>query len=710
MWSNFPTGMDEAKMIATVRRLRAPLLLAALILAFTASSAFAQGRSNATLLEDRGQGVFAFRSAAGGFEDAPLLAAEIDYRITGVLARARVTQHFLNPHDGWREGIYVFPLPETAAVDSLTMRIGDKVIEGQIKRREQAGREYRQAADSGQRAALLDQERPNIFTASVANIAPGASIAIEFEYQHPVDMHEGVYALRLPLVVGPRYLPASPAASDADGGRISPPVRHPSEGAINPVQLSVTLTPGFPVAAIESASHALVVVAEPDGSYRISIADGIVPADRDFAVSWTPAPSPAPRAAIFKERIDGETYLLGLVTPPAAETATDTPPVPVMPREVVFVVDTSGSMSGTSMPQAKAALDFALRRLRPEDRFNVIRFADHTSSLYERAVPADREHVLTALGYAASLNAAGGTEMMPALLLALRDAPRSGYLKQVVFITDGDVGNEADLLETVASRLATARLFTVGIGSAPNGYFLRKAAELGRGSFTIIDNMNAVEAEMSDLFAKLEHPLVTDLAFNWLDAEDISVYPDPLPDLYAGEPLIFTARLAEDTDTIALSGRIAGRVWRDSLPVARAHAASGIAKMWARDRIDYLNDAVFHGADPDFVEKRVTDIALDFGLITRHTSLVAIDVTPVRPADEALGSGRIPTNLPDGWVYESVFGDSDAAPAPVSLLRTVSLDMPQGATPAELYRIAGLAVIVAGLAVLLLRRRTRRIA
>jgi Ca-activated chloride channel family protein len=253
-------------------------------------------------------------------------------------------------------------------------------------------------------------------------------------------------------------------------------------------------------------------------------------------------------------------------------------------------------------------------------------------------------------------------------------------------------------------------LFAIGIGSAPNGYFMRKAAELGRGSFTIIDDIGEVAERMSDLFATLERPMVTDLAFNWLDAKNISVYPDPLPDLYAGEPLIFTARMEEDTDAISISGQVFGTNWTTSLPVANARSSEGIARLWAHDRIDDLNNAVFEGLDPDFIKKRVTDLALDFGLLTKHTSMVAIDVTPARLIEEVLATHNISTNLPNGWGYESVFDQTDHSPAAISMQQTVSLNVPQGATPAQLLIISGLVVLFAGAAILFVRRRTRLVA
>ena len=226
----------------------------------------------------------------------------------------------------------------------------------------------------------------------------------------------------------------------------------------------------------------------------------------------------------------------------------------------------------------------------------------------------------------------------------------------------------------------------------------------------MIDDIRRVEERMSSLFATLERPTVTDLAFNWLDAKNMSIYPDPLPDLYAGEPLIFTARMTEDTNAISISGQVFGTSWTSSLPLTDAHSSEGIAKLWAHDRIDDLNNTVIEGSDSDYVERRVTDLALEFGLLTRHTSMVAVDVTPVRPIGEALTKTKIPTNLPYGWDYESVFGPDEQGLAPISMQQTVSLNVPQGATPAHLLIILGLIIFLVGVVILFLRRRTQLIA
>src|SRR5580692_601482 len=329
-----------------------------------------------------------------GYTDAPRLGIDVDLTVSGPTIRARVTQIFRNPSQNWLEATYVYPLPPGGAVDTLKMVVGDRVVEGHIKERQQARVIYEQARASGQKAALTEQERPNIFTNSLANIGPGETVLVQIEYQEPVAQSGNEFSLRVPMVVGPRYNPQPLVQSvdlRADGGgwgsatsdpvpdrdRISPPVLDPAQHApVNPVTMTVHLNAGFPLGEVESRYHA-VKVESPDSTTRvIKLADGPVPADRDFELTWKPTAEKAPSVGLFREHVGNADYLLAFVTPPSVEQAEQKP----LPREVIFVIDNSGSMGGTSIAQAKASLIYGLSRLQPNDRFNVIRF-DHTMDM-----------------------------------------------------------------------------------------------------------------------------------------------------------------------------------------------------------------------------------------------------------------------------------------------------------------------------------------
>jgi Ca-activated chloride channel family protein len=596
---------------------------------------------------------------------APLVGTDIDITVSGPTARARITQHFYNPTDGWVEGVYVYPLPENSAVDTLKMVVGDRVIVGEIKERIEAKRIYEEAKRDGKKAALVEQERPNIFTNSVANIGPGEVVVVQLEYQQTVPQSGNEFALRVPLVVAPRYAPkpivqtvdfqggwgkASDPAPDRD--RITPPVLDPAESKpVNPVALTVRLQAGFPLGEVKSHHHA-VWIEETAEDVRTVRLDAQVPADRDFELTWTAKPGAMPNAGLFHERLGSTDYLLAFLTPPDAQ---QTKP---RPREIIFVIDNSGSMSGTSMVQAKQGLQYALRKLKPEDRFNVVRFDDTLEVLFPAAVPGDLENIGRAQSFVASLEANGGTEMVPAMQAALIDtAPGdTETLRQVVFLTDGAIANEQQLFETIASGLGRSRIFMVGIGSAPNSHLMGRAAEIGRGSVLHIGSTAQVEERMRALFNKLERPAITDIKIKFSES-GVDYAPKPIPDLYAGETLQIAAKLSTFGGTAEISGLIGDQLWTAKLPLTGAAQATGISKLWARARIADAEVGLATGKiSKAMADKQILDLALQHSLVSRLTSLVAVDKTPSRPEGAQLSRTELPLNLPAGWEFDKVFG------------------------------------------------------
>ncbi|MDM9621760.1 marine proteobacterial sortase target protein [Rhizobium sp. S96] len=616
----------------------------------------------------------------GFFVEAPRLKTDVQMDVSGPVARIKVTQRFQNPSKGWVEGTYVFPLPENSAVDVLKMQIGERFIEGQIKPRQEAREIYEQAKAEGKKAALLEQQRPNIFTNQVANIGPGETIVVQIEYQQAVHQSGGEFSLRFPMVVAPRYNPAPivqtvefnngagfavPTDPVENREKIEAPVLDPRENAkINPVALTVNLKAGFPLGDVKSSFHDVDINQDGDQNRTISLKGDSVPADKDFELTWKAAAGKTPSAGLFREVLNGKTYLLAFVTPPATpDTA-----APPAKREVVFVIDNSGSMSGPSIEQAKASLALAIAKLNPDDRFNVIRFDDTMTDYFNGLVAASPDNREKAIAFVRGLTADGGTEMLPALQDALRNQGpvAAGALRQVVFLTDGAIGNEQQLFMEIAQSRGDARVFTVGIGSAPNSYFMTKAAEMGRGTFTQIGSSDQVASRMGELFAKLQNPAMTDIAatFDGVKAEDIT--PNPMADLYAGEPVVLTAELPEEKPAgkLQIIGKTGAQPWRVDMDIANAADGQGISKLWARRKIDDLEARSYERQDPTSLDKDVEGVALAHHLVSRMTSLVAVDVTPSRPAGEPVNAAKVPLNLPEGWDFEKVYGEP--APAPIS--------------------------------------------
>jgi Ca-activated chloride channel homolog len=689
-----------------------------------------------------------------GYADANRLGIDVDLKVSGPTVRARVTQIFRNPTQNWVEAIYVYPLPEGSAVDTLKMVIGDRVVVGDIKEREKARAVYEQARRDGHKAALTEQERPNIFTNSVANIGPGETVLVQIEYQEPVKRNGDIFSLRVPMVIGPRYNPKPivqtvDLRSDNNGwgttttdpvpdrNRITPPVLDPAKHApVNPTNITVRLQAGFPLAEVKSHHHQVKIDSPDDATRIVKLWQGPVPADRDFELTWTAAASRAPSVGLFREQVAGADYLLTTITPPSVSDAQQKP----LPREVIFVIDNSGSMGGTSMAQAKASLIYALGRLQAGDRFNVIRFDDTMDVLFANAVPADASHIARAKSFVSALEARGGTEMVPAMRAALTDDSRAAedHVRQVVFLTDGAIGNEQQLFDTITAMRGRSRVFMVGIGSAPNSFLMTRGAELGRGTFTHIGSAEQVEERMRELFAKLESPVVTGLTAKFTDGK-ADMTPAVIPDLYRGEPLVLATKLDKLSGSVEIKGRIGDRLWTVTLPVAKAAEGAGLSKVWARRKIADAEVArTLRQTSQEDADKAILALALEHQLVTRLTSLVAVDKTPSRPDGEPLKVTDLPLNLPAGWDFEKVFGPRSREQTPadpverraeavdgkgqlaqltktqaavakrsviVPTAQAQSVTLPKTATDAELKMIAGAVLMMLAIVPLMLRRR-----
>jgi len=637
-------------------------------------------------LAEVGQGSLLFRTDhPGRFVPAPLQSTEVEITVRGFIAEAEVRQRFLNPTDGWLEGVYVFPLPTKAAVHGMRLVVGETIIVGEVRERRVAKKIYQKAKKEGRKASLVEQERPNIFTTSVANIGPGEEVVVELQYQQTLAYDQGGYQLCFPMVVSPRYTPGAATAwtglldSDQlpDASRISPPVLHPTEGKVNPVQLLVWLDAGLPLARLASPSHVVNIAKAADGTRRVTLDE--VPADRDFVLEWAPARGREPRAAVFTEEVDGEIYAVAMVLPPDdAEVEAVR-----LPRETILVIDTSGSMGGASIDQARDALLFALDQLQPVDFFNIIEFNSSHSALFPSSRPAMPAALDEAREWVGRLDANGGTEMMGALDAALKDTIDQTPLRQVVFITDGCVGNEDALFAAIHEDLGRSRLFTVGIGSAPNSHFMERAASFGRGTYTHIGTPTEVTVRMQELFARIESPVLADVELRWPDPA-AETWPQRVPDLYAGEPVVVAARLAVAVGDLVVSGLRADTPWEAEVPLEIGKVRAGVNRLWARRKIADLMDMRVRGIPESEVRSQVVEVALTHHLVSKYTSLVAVDVTPTRPEWASLRTGAVPTNLPVGWQYSKVIGS-----------------LPQGGTAGRMHLLIALLVLAAGM---LLRR------
>lgn len=592
-----------------------------------------------------------WQQADGRSADAAATQLDVRLAVSGMVAEGLVSQHFRNDSDQFLAGQYLLPLPDGAAVHTLRLRIGQRLVEGEIRERDQARAEHAAAASAGQRTSLVEEHQANLFRTAVANVAPGEEISIEVGWWQRVHYQDGEFSLAFPLTFVPRYA----LGADTGGASTDPPPDSspPTVIAAPSVDIAVALDPGLPLKSIHSDSHAVDVRMQA-GRYNVALVGDRVPADRDFVLRWRPEPATAPVAALFVEQTPEASYALVMMVAPQGR-------VERLPRELVLVVDTSGSMLGRSLSQAKAAADAALSQLTAQDRFNVIRFSSDTEPLFEQPTMATPQAVQRARDWVAGFKADGGTEMLGALRAALAGSPPPGFVRQVVFATDGAVTNAEAMYATLETQLGNARLFPIGIGDAPNGHFLAQAARMGRGAALTIRDGAEVEARMLALFDKLDRPALSDISLRWPTLAQS--YPEAMPDLYAGEPLLAVARIDRASGDVVALGQIRQAGWSQTLPLARRRSDAGIARLWAKARVESLEDSLRRGADVDVVRAQIVDVALRHHLVTRHTSLVAIDRTPARLPGKPLES----VTTANGSRADELAYAATASPGPLAL-------------------------------------------
>ena len=589
------------------------------------------------------------------------LDTKVQMDITGNINRVTVEQTFINPSNDWAEGVYVFPLPEDSAVDQLRMYIDDRVIEGQIHEKKAAKKIYEKAKKEGKSASLVEQQRPNIFTTSVANIAPGGTITVAIEYQQAVLIDNNTYSIRFPMVVGDRYIPGIPIKTPIDSLGVAPnthevedasKITPPSENIISyffdqkyetylPVTIEINLMAGFEIDSLRSGYHKVNTVDINQNTKHITLDDSYQ-ADRDFELTWSASQTDEPEIALFTQQKDDNLYLLLMATPPKDDVFK----VSNRPRELIFIIDSSGSMSGSSMTQAKKALINALDRLKDTDRFNIIDFDDSFYPLFDSAMPAIDMNKSNAKRFLNKVSADGGTEMLSPISYALRsrDANSKNYLRQVVFITDGQAGNETSIFNSVETNIKDDRFFTIGIGSAPNSYLLTKLADFGRGAFTYIGSQSEVRQKMDDLFVKLESPALTDIKVSFPPEINAELALDVIYDLYAGETITAIYKMNALPNSLAITGKTIDGDFSKNITINSSKNTKGLDILWARRKIDRLTD-IHNNAYTSRVEnlskKDIIELALEYHLVSRFTSLVAVDITPVRPESELLISQAI---------------------------------------------------------------------
>jgi len=601
----------------------------------------------------------------------PLKHTSVYARISGFLAQVEVKQHFHNPHNEKIEAVYVFPLPENSAVNEMIMVVGTRNIYGEIHKRRVARQIYEQARAVGKRTALLEQERPNIFTQSVANIQPGEEIVITIRYVQALKYDRGVYRYVFPMVVGPRFIPGAPSGKKGtgwapdtntvpDASRITPPVLKPGRRSGHDISLTVTLDAGLSIEDLNSKSHDIELTDESVGKATVSImAQDTIP-NKDFVLEYRVAEE-KPRAAFLTHYSQQGGYLL-LMLQPSLESVTRN----IEPKEIFFVVDCSGSMSGYPIQKVKEAMYYCIQGISPDDTFQIIRFSSNASAFSPKPVPATRLHKEEALDYIQALHGSGGTMMIEGIKACL-DYPHVPERKRIVFfMTDGLIGNDSQILAAIKEKVGATRLFSFGVGSSPNRSLLERMAQLGRGTSQYIRQDEDAQPVITAMLSRISKPYLTDVEIDWGGLAVGDVYPNPIPDLYSAQPLILFARYnGSGQAAVILRGRIDGQPYEERIWISLPNwnpDNSSLASVWAREKIKYLCLEQLGGRMPG-IEQEVTNLALEYNLMSQYTSFVAVDEVIPEGSDTTLPMTiAIPVPMPDGVSFTGVFGPPSGYP------------------------------------------------
>ncbi len=594
--------------------------------------------------------------------ELPLEHTSAEITVSGIYQIGVVRQVYGNPYRETIEAVYVFPLPENGAVSRMDMFIGDRHIEGDIHERGLAQRIYDEAIQAGQTAALLEQERPNIFTQTVGNILPGDSIVIEIEFTAPVKYESGTWELSFPMVVGPRFIPDG--VPDAD--RIAPPVVPEGTRAGYDIQLSVLLDPGMPVRWLESVNHEITAVKQ-EGLPLIGLARGETIPNRDFVLRYRTATEGIGSGFVAHNGDLGGHFMLMLE--PDAEVDREL----IAPKEMFFVIDCSGSMSGQPMEVAKETVRRFVEGMNPGDSFQIMRFSETASAMSRTPLPNTPENVRAGVAYINALSGMGGTRMIEGIRAAIGYPEDPERMRYIIFLTDGYIGNEQEILGELQSTVRdNTRLFSVGVGSSVNRYLIEGLAQEGMGSAVYVGyNQDPVQA-VSEIYSKINNPYLVGIQLDWGNLAVSDVQFGGTRDLYDGEPLVITGRFSRrGTGTVRVTGTVGGRRWSRDIDVTLPGPGEGSEaadRLWASRRLAALRRQGYSPSLAQSERNRLTEemigVSLDYRVLCEHTAFVAVD-SENRAGQGDLVRVDVPVNMPVGVSYQGVFGTGSAStPSP----------------------------------------------
>jgi Ca-activated chloride channel family protein len=598
----------------------------------------------------------------------PLLGTEVQVDVSGVIADITVKQTYRN--DGTRplHAKYVFPASTRAAVHGLTMIVGEQRIRAQIREREQAKAEFQAAKRAGKNAALLEQQRPNVFTMNVSNVMPGQTIEVELRYTELLVPEAGVYEWVYPTVVGPRYSTVKEdGAADRDlwlRSPYTPEGRSPTYA----LRLSGTLGAGMPIDGLACYSHDILTQWVDPTRVHVTLdpnaQDG---GNRDFVLRYRLDGGRIQTGLLLYEAEDENFFLLMMQPPRRVEQAQ------IPPREYLFVVDVSGSMNGFPLNTAKDVMRDLVGRLRPTDTFNMLFFSGDSRLWSPRSRPATEGNVADAVRMLDGQKGGGGTELFAAIRRAMDLPGTDGVSRNLIVVTDGYIGAEREVFEHIGAHLGEAGVFAFGIGSSVNRHLIEGIARAGRGEAFVVLGPDEASEQARRFRAYVERPVLTDVrvAFEGFDAYDVE--PASLPDLFAERPIVVHGKWrGKPAGRVVVGGVSGDGPFRAALEVSDAEPAEAnraLRHLWARSRIAAISDFAMFG-ESDEHRRRLVELGLRYSLLTAHTSFVAVHDVVVNPG----GAGdhvdqRLP--LPAGVSNLAVGGMGMGDEPPLALLAAV---------------------------------------